>query len=343
MNFLVVELDCTRLFRACRWLVGWESSSTASTADARVTKQSTRRNRLPMVAITNVSLLTLCACCGPPALGSDGRSGAAEMTAANPSWPTQQPPVLLSSGAHKSEFENLGDLAQALVQYHDSGAYDRDLQSIVGEAISYVSTRSSTARRPALVLDIDETALSNWEQLKANGFAYFGNAPCVGIHPLTGPCGSKCWDLNATTPAGQAVLRLYQVAIARHVAVFFITGRHEEERAATEENLRLVGYKSWKTLYMKPKQSDMPTSDYCRGKPAPSNQQVPPPVVARADTPGVPVAPELSAADFKAPRRQEIMEQGYTIVANVGDQPSDLEGGFAERTYLLPNPFYRIN
>jgi hypothetical protein len=31
-----------------------------------------------------------------------------------------------------------------------------------------------------------------------------------------------------------------------------------------------------------------------------------------------------------------------TIVANMGDQPSDLEGGFAERTFLLPNPFYRI-
>jgi acid phosphatase len=49
-----------------------------------------------------------------------------------------------------------------------------------------------------------------------------------------------------------------------------------------------------------------------------------------------------SAADFKAPQRGDIEEQGYTIIANVGDQPSDLEGGFAERIYLLPNPFYRI-
>jgi acid phosphatase len=50
----------------------------------------------------------------------------------------------------------------------------------------------------------------------------------------------------------------------------------------------------------------------------------------------------LSAADFKAPQRQTIESEGYTIVANMGDQPSDLDGGFAERTYLLPNPFYRI-
>ena len=30
-------------------------------------------------------------------------------------------------------------------------------------------------------------------------------------------------------------------------------------------------------------------------------------------------------------------------IANVGDQPSDLAGGYAERTFLLPNPFYRIH
>ena len=50
----------------------------------------------------------------------------------------------------------------------------------------------------------------------------------------------------------------------------------------------------------------------------------------------------LSAADFKAPQRAQIEAQGYTIIANIGDQPSDLAGGFAQQTYLLPNPFYRI-
>jgi hypothetical protein len=29
----------------------------------------------------------------------------------------------------------------------------------------------------------------------------------------------------------------------------------------------------------------------------------------------------------------------YTIIANIGDQPSDLAGGFAERVFLLPDPF----
>jgi len=28
------------------------------------------------------------------------------------------------------------------------------------------------------------------------------------------------------------------------------------------------------------------------------------------------------------------------IIANIGDQESDLAGGFAEKTFKLPNPFY---
>lgn len=49
-----------------------------------------------------------------------------------------------------------------------------------------------------------------------------------------------------------------------------------------------------------------------------------------------------SAVDFKAAERRKLVEQGYTIIVNMGDQMSDLEGGFAERTYKLPNPFYFV-
>ncbi|MGB6550988.1 MAG: HAD family acid phosphatase [Xanthobacteraceae bacterium] len=30
------------------------------------------------------------------------------------------------------------------------------------------------------------------------------------------------------------------------------------------------------------------------------------------------------------------------MIANVGDQESDLSGGYAEKTFKLPNPFYYI-
>ena len=47
-----------------------------------------------------------------------------------------------------------------------------------------------------------------------------------------------------------------------------------------------------------------------------------------------------SAVDFKAPERRKISEQGYTIILTMGDQDSDLNGGYAERGFKLPNPVY---
>jgi len=49
-----------------------------------------------------------------------------------------------------------------------------------------------------------------------------------------------------------------------------------------------------------------------------------------------------SAVDFKAPERRKIAERGYTIVLSLGDQESDLKGGYAERTFKLPNPVYYL-
>jgi hypothetical protein len=49
-----------------------------------------------------------------------------------------------------------------------------------------------------------------------------------------------------------------------------------------------------------------------------------------------------SVVDFKAPERRKITEQGYTIVLSLGDQESDLKGGYAERTFKLPNPVYYL-
>ena len=44
--------------------------------------------------------------------------------------------------------------------------------------------------------------------------------------------------------------------------------------------------------------------------------------------------------DFKAPERRKLTEEGYTILLSIGDQQSDLSGGYAERTFKLPNPVY---
>ena len=45
---------------------------------------------------------------------------------------------------------------------------------------------------------------------------------------------------------------------------------------------------------------------------------------------------------FKSAARGEIEAKGYHIVVNIGDQYSVLAGGYAERVFKLPDPFYYI-
>ena len=200
---------------------------------------------------------------------------------------------------------NVGDAKIAATAYHNSGAYERDLTAVVAAASVWIAERAPQVDQPALVLDIDDTSLTNWEVIVADDYGRVFDGPCDNLP--AGPCGWVAWDLRASTPVIAQTLALYDEARALGVAVFFITGRDEMQRAATEENLASVGYADYHGLYMEPTGSHY-----------------------------------ASAADFKAPQRARIEAEGFIIIANMGDQPSDLAGGHAERTFLLPNPFYRI-
>jgi predicted secreted acid phosphatase len=200
---------------------------------------------------------------------------------------------------------NVGDAKITALAYHDSGAYERDLEGVASEASRWLMKRAPDVTRPALVLDIDETALSNWEVIKLDDFGRPINGSCV---PDSGaPCGWAAWDQLGRDPAIVATLHLFELARTSKVSVFFITGRPESQREATERNLAAAGYRGYEKLYMVPEGAHF-----------------------------------ASAADFKAPVRAEIEQAGYTIVANVGDQPSDLRGDHAEKKFLLPDPFYRV-
>ncbi|HYB44087.1 MAG TPA: HAD family acid phosphatase, partial [Candidatus Methylomirabilis sp.] len=178
-----------------------------------------------------------------------------------------------------------------------------DIAAVTDQAGAYIETRARSGGKLAIVVDVDETALSNLPSLAANDLGLIVAGPCDLEH---GPCGFVAWAQMARASAIKPVLALTRLARDRGVAVFFITGRPERLREATERNLRAAGYE-WTVLILKPD-----------------------------------ALATRSAVDFKAPERRKIADQGYAIVANVGDQMSDLDGGFAERTYKLPNPFYFV-
>lgn len=213
-------------------------------------------------------------------------------------------------------FENLSLIKSALRQYVQSGDYARDIAAVVREAEAYLSARvakpdAQGQGKLAIVLDIDDTALSTWANLAANDFGLIKNGPC---DLPRGPCGWPAWQALGEAPAIEPTLALAQQARRLGLAVFFISGRNEKFREATARNLRTSGYADWNGLILR----TMRTHD-------------------RTTHPH-----DRSAADFKAPARRELVQQGYVIVLNVGDQESDLAGGYAERTFKLPNPFYLI-
>jgi acid phosphatase class B len=99
-------------------------------------------------------------------------------------------------------------------------------------------------------------------------------------------------------------LALFQLAQRKHIATFFITGRRENTRAHTTSNLAREGFTGYNALVLKPDASSANTVDY------------------------------------KSGARKAIEDQGFRIVANVGDQYSDLAGGHSTVAFKLPNPFY---
>lgn len=196
-----------------------------------------------------------------------------------------------------AEPTNLGLLKERLVRYHDSGTYLKEIQQVTTQAIHYIDQiTQSNAQLPqpkklAIVLDIDETSLSNFANMKQSDFA-------------SNPDKIKAQLLAADEPAIQPVLDLYTRALQKHIAVFFITGRDQTLAEATAQNLHAAGYQSWSGLEFRP--DNTPSSTY------------------------------------KTSVRAKIAQQGYSIIASIGDQESDLIGGFSLRTFKLPNPYYYI-
>ncbi len=112
------------------------------------------------------------------------------------------------------------------------------------------------------------------------------------------------WVASADCPVIEPVVAVYRAARAHNVTVFYMTGRRTSDAEGTIKNLQLTDLADYAGLYFKP-------NEYM-------------------DT----------TQSFKTATRQKITEDGYTIIANIGDQHSDLDGGFSERTFKLPNPFY---
>jgi predicted secreted acid phosphatase len=246
------------------------------------------------------------------------------------------PAIQTSTPSSADDVTNVDVLKQQIRNYYgdplgtgvfaaDSN-YAKEAASVAADGADWLAkeAKPSHAKKldgtPAIVLDVDDTTLATYN------YEIFSN-----------------WAFNPTTngqfvneqrfPAVFGMVDLARAAEREGYAIFFLTGRGAALEQATLGNLTAdgigvdAGYPTPTTLtdgedglFTKPAVADYP--DYLRA-------------ACAGDPNG-----SCTTIHYKSATRAHIESLGYEIVANFGDQFSDLEGGHADRTFKMPNPNY---
>lgn len=153
--------------------------------------------------------------------------------------------LLILSTPIQAEPPNLSLIRKEIKNYYDSGLYYHELERTIKLAQEYIhqqyliNKNNKHPQKLAIVLDIDETSLSNYDKMVKRDFT----GSKEQIHKEI---------LAANSPAIKPMLTLYKNALKQGIKVFFVTGRQESERDATRANLIKAGYTKWAGLYLRP-------------------------------------------------------------------------------------------
>ncbi|WP_329245566.1 hypothetical protein OG417_49925 [Actinoallomurus sp. NBC_01490] len=205
-----------------------------------------------------------------------------------------------------------GDTVDGSGEHHASAdsSYAKQVAGVEARAGAYLRQavrHPRPGKKPAIVLDVDDTSLLTYNYELEVGFNYT-------------PASNDAYIQNKNMRAVFGMPALVNWAADHGVTVFWITGRPETQRAASVRNLAAAGYTSpadTTHLYLNTK---APTAYL--------------PCSAPTYT--------CTTTEYKSGTRQHIESLGYDITANFGDQYSDLNGGHADRSFKLPNPMYYL-
>ena len=207
--------------------------------------------------------------------------------------------------------------------------YAREARGVAKKGAQYLQAHAHHhgSGKRAIVLDVDDTTLATWNYEIFSNWAY---VPATNATFVTGQL----------FPAVPGMVRMVKKAKAMGYAIIFLTGRPATQEAATLGNLTTdavpapdidAGYPMPTTLvngedglFTKPAIADYPQYllDACADELSQTPQK------------------SCTTIHYKSATRKHIESLGYDIVANFGDQFSDLKGGAADKTFKLPNPNY---
>jgi predicted secreted acid phosphatase len=260
-------------------------------------------------------------------------AGVATIVAAVAIAADPQPAILTSTPNKADQITNIDVLRQQIRNYYGdplgSGVvgsdsnYAQEASSVADAGARWLSARAGkTSGKQAIILDVDDTTLSTWNYEIFSNWAY-------------NPTTNGTFVTNQMFPAVPGMVGMATQAAKEGYAIFFLTGRPQTQEAATLGNLGAdaigidAGYPAPTTLtngedglFTKPAVVDYP--DYLK--------------TACADE--IANGKSCSTVHYKTATRAHIESLGYDIVASFGDQYSDLTGGYADKTFKLPNPNY---
>ncbi len=206
--------------------------------------------------------------------------------------------------------------ANGVYQASADSPYAKDLARIDAAAKKQIDQAAPKSphkgERPAVVFDIDDTLLLSLDYEKKYNYGY----------------NSATWAAyvnQADRPAVFGSPELVRYAQSKGVEVFYVSGFSAAQRSAAVDNLKKVGAEV----------------NLDAGHMFLKDTANPPSYLSGCATPG---AWTCTTVQYKSGTRRHIEKDlGYDIVANFGDQYSDLDGGYADRTYKLPNPSYFVS
>ena len=176
------------------------------------------------------------------------------------------------------------------------------------------SLRETARPGQAVVFDADDTTLWNYDFEDAYLNFNFD------------PAKQTVWVNGKHFPAVPGMVATVKEVLERGYHIYLITGRTANQEDATVANLTEVGYVD---------DQDVPIFNNANSFTKWNSGDPTPPYISQC------TGARCTTVEYKAQTRKYIEDTtGDTIVANVGDQFSDLWGGYADRAVKLPNPTY---
>lgn len=186
---------------------------------------------------------------------------------------------------------NLSIAKDKIQDYYECGAHEREVGVVVEKAKRYFKAHVPR-KHDVIIFDIDDTLLSDYCETKKISFGFV-------------PELNHEWILEAKARAVPHIKSLYDLCLSKGYLIIIISGRKEDERAATIKNLHERGFDNFAQLILRDPDEE-----------------------------------DLTALAYKSARRAELIRQGYHIVGSIGDQWSDLCGGNAGHQVKIPNYMY---